>query len=112
MSYQQNRNSIQGASIEVRRDDVNGALRKLKKILEQDDRQKDLSKHEYHERPSVKKKRARDLARRRAQSATRTDIHHVMRQANPTGTKWMKSKRKRRKVLDAKTQFVRMTRNQ
>lgn len=100
---------IPGTSVNVRNDDVNYALRKLKKILEREDRQKDLAKHEYFEKPSIKKKRTRDLAKRRHQNS-QTDFHSVYRAAHPSGTKWMKSKRKRRRVLDAKTRYVQMSR--
>lgn len=100
---------LPGTRVSVRNDDVNGALRKLKKTLEREDRQKDLAKHEYFEKPSIKRKRARDIGRRRQQHS-QNDLLSVTRRANPTGTKWMKSKRKRRKVLDAQTQLRRLTR--
>ena len=58
---------IQGANVEVRNDDVNGALRRLKKILETSNRQKELAKHEYYEKPSAVKKRERAQAVKRAQ---------------------------------------------
>lgn len=58
---------VQGANVEVRNDDVNGALRRLRKILETDNRQKDLAKHEYYEKPSVKRKRERAAAVKRQQ---------------------------------------------
>ena len=37
---------IPGTSVEVRNGDVNGAIRRLKKILENDNRQKELAKRE------------------------------------------------------------------
>ena len=46
-----------GRSIEVYNDDVNGAIRKLKKVLERMDFQKELSKREFYEKPSKKRKR-------------------------------------------------------
>ena len=101
---------ITGASATVRGDDVNGALRRVKKVLERDDRQKDLAKHEYHEKPSAIRKREREMSKRRAKRA-RQDFQTLYRAAHPTGTKWMKSKRKRRQVLDAKAAFARMGRN-
>ena len=58
---------VQGANVEVRNDDVNGALRRLRRILETDNRQKDLAKHEYYEKPSVKRKRERAAAVKRQQ---------------------------------------------
>ena len=96
---------IQGASVEVRNGDVNTALRRLKKILETDNRQKDLAKHEFYEKASVQKKRARDQAVKRTQRELTKDI--MSGTVNkPTGVKWMKSKRKRRKILDADHLFV------
>lgn len=56
---------FRGARVEVRNNDVNFALRKLKKILERDNFQRDLAKHEYYEKPSVKRKRARAAAKKR-----------------------------------------------
>lgn len=58
---------VPGANVEVRNDDVNGALRRLRKILENNDRQKDLAKHEYYEKPSATRKRERAQAVKRAQ---------------------------------------------
>jgi ribosomal protein S21 len=97
--------SIQGASVQVRNDDVNSALRKLKKILETDNRQKDLAKHEFYEKSSVKRKRSRDQAKKRTK---REQLQNVMSGTlnKPSGVKWMKSKRKRRRVLDADNLFV------
>ena len=63
---------VQGANVEVRNDDVNGALRRLRKILETDNRQKDLAKHEYYEKPSVKRKRERAAAVKRQQKQMRS----------------------------------------
>jgi small subunit ribosomal protein S21 len=57
---------IPGANVEVRNDDVNGALRRLKKILETSNRQKELAKHEYYEKPSAVRKRERAQAVKRA----------------------------------------------
>jgi small subunit ribosomal protein S21 len=93
---------IQGAKVYVKNDDVNGALRKLKKILEGADRQKELSKREYFEKPSITRKRNKAAAKKRSQKAERqrqsTGVANKI-----TGVKWMKSKRKRRRILDAET---------
>lgn len=88
-----------GASVFVKNDDVNGALRRLKKILEADNRQKVLSQKEYFEKPSVSRKRAKDQARKRTKKDQLSE-NSILTAQKPTGTKWMKSKRKRRKVLD------------
>lgn len=90
-----------GTSVYVKNDDVNGALRRLKKILEADNRQKDLSKHEFYEKKSTSRKRAKDQAKKRTKKDSRSDISVLS--GKPVGTKWMKSKRKRRRVLDKRT---------
>ena len=54
-----------GRDIEVYNGDVNGAIRKLKKVLERMDFQKELSKREFYEKPSAKKKRKKDQAIKR-----------------------------------------------
>jgi len=96
---------IQGASVQVRNGDVNSALRKLKKILENNDRQKELAKHEFHEKPSVTRKRARDAAKKRSKRERQDQIISGTIK-KPTGTQWQKSKRKRRRVLDAENAFM------
>ena len=90
---------ITGASVFVRNDDVNGALRRLKKILEADDRQKDLAKHEFFEKKSAKRKRALEQARKRTRKDRETDVG-ALYGSKPQGVSWQKSKRKRRAVLD------------
>jgi len=90
-----------GTSVYVKHDDVNGALRRLKKILEADNRQKDLSRHEVYEKPSITRKRAKDQAKKRSKKEAQSDIFHLG--TKPVGSKWMKSKRKRRRVLDKRT---------
>lgn len=100
---------VSGARATVRGDDVSGALRRVRKVLERDDRQKDLAKHEYFEKPSAVKKRNNETSARRAKRAG-NDFQAMYRAAHPSGTKWMKSKRKRRKVLDAKAVFSRLSR--
>ena len=55
-----------GRSIEVYNDDVNGAIRKLKKVLERMDFQKELSKREFYEKPSKKRKRKKEQAIKKA----------------------------------------------
>ena len=53
--YKPKEEQMKGTSISVWNGDVNGALRKLKKILERADRQKELSKREFYEKPSAKR---------------------------------------------------------
>lgn len=92
---------IPGTSVQVRNDDVNGALRRLKKLLEGADRQKELSKREAYEKPSITRKRNRDQAIKRHQ---REMMKELMTGASPQsrveGVSYMKSKRKRRKIQD------------
>lgn len=109
--YEQKNKIIQGASVQVHNGDVNNALKKLKKILDNDERQKDLAKHEFFEKPSVKNKRMRAAARKRQQRLRNEElIKGVYRK--PTGTKWMKGKRPRRKVLDDSNAFMQYQRSQ
>ena len=105
------RRVIQGASVQVRNGDVNGALRKLKKILDNDNRQKDLARHEFHEKNSVKRKRAKDQAKKRyIKDRQKNEITGINSTNTPSGLKWMKSKRKRRKVLDRETALANIAR--
>jgi|TARA_B110000908_G_scaffold18460_1_gene20746 small subunit ribosomal protein S21 len=88
---------FRGASVEVRNDDVAGAIRRLKKILERDDRQKDLAKQEFYEKPSAKRKRKKAAAK----SRWNREVENKRRagtwiDSNGGGTKWMKTKKKRR----------------
>ena len=106
-SRRDNGPAIRGAKVSVRNGDVNGALRTLKKILDRDNRQKELAKREFFEKPSIKRKRAKDMAVKRAKREN-TDFGSLYRQSNPPGVSWNKSKRKRRKILDAQNRFNRM----
>ena len=92
-----------GASIYVRNDDVNGALRRLKKVLEADNRHKELASREYYEKPSAKRKRLKESAKRHQQRNRRKGILTGETVYNPpSGLKFMKSKRKRRRIMDEK----------
>ncbi len=51
---------FKGRNIEVRYDDVNGAIRRLKKVLEKMDFQKELSKRDHYEKHSVKRTRKKE----------------------------------------------------
>lgn len=117
MSFQkkprrQAHHEITGASVQVRGDDVNGALRRLKKILDGADRQRELSKREYHEKNSIKRKRARDQAAKRTRREEQRSLSSGESQyQKPTDLKWMKGKRKRRRVMDAENAFKAARRN-
>ena len=51
--------------VEVRNNDVNRALRKLKKLMNAEGMIKDMRKNEYYEKPSIKRKREKAQARKR-----------------------------------------------
>jgi|TARA_B110000977_G_scaffold132601_1_gene168950 small subunit ribosomal protein S21 len=94
----EDKQEFRGASVDVRNDDVAGALRRLKKILERDDRQKDLAKNEYYEKPSAKRKRQHAAAKSRwarTVDQARNNGTWVDSQ-NGNNTEWMKTKKKRR----------------
>jgi|TARA_R110001592_G_scaffold45033_1_gene144158 small subunit ribosomal protein S21 len=95
---------FKGASVEVRNGDVNGAIRKLKKILENADRQKELAKREFYEKPSAKRKRQKDAAVKRTQREENKKIFSGEAPLQEvSGFAFMKSKRKRRKYSDKKS---------
>ncbi len=95
---------FKGASVEVRNGDVNGAIRKLKKILENADRQKELSKREFYEKPSAKKKRRKDAAIKRTKREMNKKIFSGEAPLQQVADfSFMKSKRKRRKYSDQKS---------
>lgn len=88
-----------GRSIDVYNGDVNGAIRKLKKVLERMDFQKELSKREYYEKPSAKKKRMKDQAVKRDKKAKDNMIMKgEWMPPTPTGLKHLKGKREKRKA--------------
>lgn len=98
-------------SIEVRNGDVNKAIRVLKKRLERADFQKELAKQGYYEKPSVKRKRKKDQARKRWERYLRdAQLRGDHAQYQPTGLKWMKDKRKKRKFADSKALEKRLRR--
>jgi len=58
-------NDRRGLYVEVRNNDVNKALRRLKKLMNQEGMIKDMRKHEFYEKPSAIKKREKAQARKR-----------------------------------------------
>jgi len=102
---------IRGSKVEVRNGDVNYALRKMKKILERNDWQKDLAKHEFFEKGSVKRKRRKEAAKKRWQKEVTSQKLSGKWTATRSGDqKFMKSKRKRRQRLDEESLLQRMRR--
>lgn len=57
--------AVKGLSVNVRNNDVNGALRKLKKRVQEDGRLQEVRAKEHYVKPSVKRKRAAGAARAR-----------------------------------------------
>ena len=90
---------FKGRSVDVRFDDVGGALRRLKKVLERMDFQKEVSKREYFEKPSAQRKRLKDQAVKRTKKEVDAKIAkgEWMPQQNDTDQSHLKGKRQRRK---------------
>jgi ribosomal protein S21 len=102
---------FRGSKVEVRNGDVNYALRKLKKILERNDWQKDVAKKEYFEKGSVKRKRAKEAAKKRQQKeVTSQKLAGTWSTIRSGDMKFMKSKRKRRQRLDEESMLHRLRR--
>lgn len=98
---------FKGRKVEVFNGDVNGAIRRLKKILERMDFQKELAKREFYEKPSVKRKRMKDQAKKRQERENDKNIRSgnmipVFRQDQ----KLLKGKRGRRKISDLKNKLL------
>ena len=58
-------NDRRGLYVEVRNNDVTRALRKLKKLMNNEGMIKDMRKNEYFEKPSEKKRKEKAQARKR-----------------------------------------------
>jgi len=102
---------FRGSKVEVRNNDVNYALRKLKKILERNEWQKDVAKQEYFEKGSVKRKRAKEAAKKRQQKeVTSQKLAGKWSTVRSGDMKFMKSKRKRRQRLDEESMLHRLRR--
>ena len=100
---------FKGRNIEVRNDDVNGAIRRLKKVLEKMDFQKEVSKREYYEKPSVKRKRMKDQAKKKTKSEIDTQIMRgEWMPPEVVGLKHLKGKREKRKAWMAKERIRRL----
>lgn len=100
---------FKGRNIEVRNDDVNGAIRRLKKVLEKMDFQKEVSKREYYEKPSVKRKRMKDQAKKKTKREIDTQIMRgEWMPPEVVGLKHLKGKREKRKAWMAKERIRRL----
>lgn len=92
---------LTGAKSTVRNGDVNGALRKMKKVLDNNNWQKDLSKNEYYEQPSIARKRAKSSAAKRWQKrVAENTLKGIWAPYVTTRTKYLKSRRKRRAMME------------
>jgi len=58
-------NDRRGLYVEVRNNDVSKALRRLKKLMNQEGMVKDMRKKEFYEKPSAVRKREKAQARKR-----------------------------------------------
>lgn len=56
---------VKGLSVKVHNNDINSALRKFKKKVQEDGLLQTIKANEFYEKPSVKKKKARAAARSR-----------------------------------------------
>tara|TARA_B100000900_G_scaffold376887_1_gene359910 strand:+ start:296 stop:724 length:429 start_codon:yes stop_codon:yes gene_type:complete len=99
-------------TVEVRNNDVNKALRVLKKRLEKAEFQKELAKQQYYEKPSAKRNRKKKQAKKRWDKYVReAEARGDFKQYMPTGSKWMKSKRKTRRVREYNERIAAMQRS-
>lgn len=87
-----------GASVRVIDGNVEKSVRILKKILLKADRQKELSKREFYEKPSAKRKRLKNQAKKRwAKEVWDNQMKGNMPIPSPVDQKHLKTKKKRRK---------------
>jgi len=95
----QNREPIsKGASVRVIDGNVDKSVRILKKILLKADRQKELAKREFYEKPSAKRKRLKNQAKNRWNKELRDKrFAGEMPVPSPVDQKHLKTKKKRRK---------------
>lgn len=87
-----------GASVRVIDGNVEKSVRILKKILLKADRQKELSKREFYEKPSAKRKRLKNQAKKRwAKEVWDNQMKGNIPIPSPVDQKHLKTKKKRRK---------------
>lgn len=56
---------VRGLYVEVKNNDVNRAMRKLKKLMAVEGMQQDMRAKDFFEKPSIKRKKERAAARKR-----------------------------------------------
>lgn len=87
-----------GCSVRVIDGNVDKSIRILKKILLKADRQKELAKREFFEKPTEKRKRKKSQAKKRWQKTVfEKQLKGEMPIPSPTNQKYLKTKKKRRK---------------
>lgn len=62
-----------GLRVDVKDGNIEAALRILKKKVLQEGITRDLRRHEYYEKPSIRKRREAEKARKRAQARPETN---------------------------------------
>tara|TARA_B100000963_G_C22400013_1_gene568380 strand:- start:87 stop:503 length:417 start_codon:yes stop_codon:yes gene_type:complete len=109
--FKKKQSAVSGSSVTVWNNDVNGALKKLKKVLERADRQKEIAKREFYEKPSAKRKRRKDQAKKRTRKSEDQMIikGEWMPQFSTSDGKSMKGKRQRRKAFMQKERIRRLS---
>ena len=63
--HEKNNENVSGLRVEVRNGDVNSALRKFKKKVQDSGILQELREREFYEKPTTKRKRAKAAARAR-----------------------------------------------
>lgn len=63
--FNKNNGDKDGLSVEVRNGDINGAIRRFKKKVQESGILQELREREYYEKPTTKRKRAKAAARSR-----------------------------------------------
>ena len=98
--------------VDVRNGNLEKAMRVLKKKILKEGLLKEIKQRQYYEKPSVKRKRKKDQAKKRWNKYVRdAEMRGDFKMYEPTGTKWMKDKRKTRKSAQAKHRQQQMLRS-
>lgn len=65
MSRNRDEQVVKGLTVEVRNNDINFAMRKLKKKLQEDGLLQEVRERQFYEKPSMKRKKAKAAGRAR-----------------------------------------------
>lgn len=75
--HDKNNQIVSGLRVEVRNDDINGALRKFKKKVQDSGILQELREREEYTKPSIKRKKAKAAARARwLKQVSRMELDH------------------------------------